>query len=171
VFDGVFNKDTRATALAVLSDDELLLAAVIANSQPIHPGADEHRTAVELCEYAINATPEGRYRVIQEALRWVRPSILLPALAQLDGLSPSSATHDHLSQLLDSSWAEVIISLVPARIVSAPLPLSADIDSLLYLLPHCTDEETLLKAASLHHESVRDRAHQRLIELQASSAL
>jgi hypothetical protein len=170
LFHDLFNKDTRAAALIELSDDELLLAAVITNSGSIHPGADEQRVAVELCEYAINATPESRYRILQEALRWVRPSVLLPELAKLDGFSSSSAS-DQLSHLLDSSWAQIITTLVPARIVASPLPLSADVASLLRLLPHCTDAEVIHKAALMRHEAVSNRARQRLVELQSSSVV
>lgn len=163
----LFCPNTRARALLGLSDDDLLLAAVICNSEPIHPGTDEHRAACELCEYAMNVTPQSREPLLREALRWVSPCVLLPILAELDGHDPSSATRDHLSHLLASEWGEICLALVPERLVRAVWLSYNDMMLLLSLIPLVSDTEVLKTASTMRNSDVSTRALRRLAELTA----
>lgn len=165
--DALFDPHTRARALRELSDADLLLAAVICNSEPIHPGLDEQRAARELCEYVTNATPQSQDVLLREALRWISPSVLLPVLAELDGYDSSSPPHDHLSHLLDSKWRETCITIVSERLVRCTWLSHNDVTLLVSLIPLVSNTDVLNAASKLRNSDVSTRALHRLAELAA----
>jgi hypothetical protein len=71
-FGDLFGPDERAikTALETLGDGDLLLAAIVINTQPIYPGTDERLTAIRLADIFAHAkTPSGASQIAYALFR------------------------------------------------------------------------------------------------------
>lgn len=156
---------TRLTALPQADDDELIIAAISRNSDPIYPGLDESNAAVDLALLVLNTkTPGGLERVMREALRWVSVERFVEVMTELHGRDPRSAERDSLEYMLTMPNAQVMITLC----CEALLPrvwLRTENEFLERLIESSTDMELLEKVSMHANRPAAIAAHLRLMVL------
>ena len=185
-FGDLFGPDERAikTALETLGDGDLLLAAIVINTQPIYPGTDERLTAMRLADIFAHAkTPSGASQIAYALFEHVRPDLVMVGLCLKTGVSDKVITVIGKTRDLPSFYAQHILGL-PNHQVFFNAALAAEIRRtrtilskhvsmglLIELLKHSDDVNIILEAAKFHDNEVSVPALKRLIDLEASEAI
>jgi hypothetical protein len=160
----ILDPTTRAAALPNASDDDLIIAAISRNADPIYPGRDESIAALDLALLVLHAkTPNGFERVLREALRWVSAELLINALTELHGRNPRTADLDPVQYLLRMPNGQTAITVCCVELASRKW-LRAETELLGRLVAVSTDI-AMLEDITGHGSSVTDAARSRLMLL------
>jgi hypothetical protein len=187
-FGDLFEGDAAAVeaALSSLGDDDLLLAVLVINTQPIYPGLDERNTAVRLADIFAHAkTPGGASQIAYALFEHVQPRLIVAGLCQKTNLDqpPLGGLNEAGTAELISLYAEHIMTLPFGRVlINAALaaeirryrsirnsePSGALISG---LLPYTDDIDVVTEAAHITRSTFTVRALERLIALGATDAI
>jgi hypothetical protein len=187
-FGDLFEGDETAieAALTSLGDDDLLLAVLVINTQPIYPGTDERNTAYLLANIFAHAKTAGGAAQIAYALfEHVQPRLVVAGLCHSTGLEQPKLGGLNEAGTLDVTklFAEHINALPfgQALINSALAAELRRVRSIRHaepstalvvgLLPYADDIDTVTQAAQFIGGGIPATALERLIELGATAVI
>jgi hypothetical protein len=184
----LFEADEAAlrTALETLGDDDLLLAVLVINTQPIYPGTDERNTAYRLADiYAHAKTSGGASQIACVLFEHVRPDLVMVGLCEKTGVPASVIAEMKRTVGVDliKFYADHVAAL-PFGQTFINAALSAELRRIRYirhaepstalvkgLLNHADDIDIVKEAAWFTRRDITIPAMGRLIELGATEAI
>lgn len=170
-------------ALRTLADADLLLAAIIINTQPIYPGADEQRTAGRLADLLTNSkSVGGAAQLSQVVFEVVRPWYILEAVAvrtEADFSGVQDGTYEKVRLVVSHIaalpyGAHVINAAINAekRTINAGWGRTKSSTSLMEVLAAHSNDAALLAGLLQHNRvEVSKVVVERLVELGARDEL
>lgn len=184
----LFEADEAAlrTALETLGDDDLLLAVLVINTQPIYPGTDERNTAHRLADiYAHAKTSGGASQIACVLFEHVRPDLVMVGLCEKTGV-PASV----INEMKRTAGVDLIkfyadhVAALPFGQTFINAALSAEMRRIRYirhaepstslvtgLLKYADDINVVKEAAWFTRRDITVPAMGRLIELGATEAI